>query len=202
MLEKLEYGMVGLNQGMVSNPAAPFGGIKHSASAARAATRESRSTSRRSTAPSRPEGRERPASLPALSLHGVLSPVPTARTAPEPVDALVSSPAGGRAGRWRWTDHPMRPEVEPRLGSCGSSSVWNSITVPARPLDRRPQGSARTRRAHWAGDSHGPNGTSKLRSVTSRFRTRRQFQLHMEPAVVVRRSGRARSRAACVVGQS
>src|SRR5262249_8449871 len=28
--EKLETGMVGLNQGMVSNAAAPFGGIKHS----------------------------------------------------------------------------------------------------------------------------------------------------------------------------
>jgi len=28
--EALESGMVGLNQGMVSNPAAPFGGIKHS----------------------------------------------------------------------------------------------------------------------------------------------------------------------------
>ncbi|HYZ10208.1 MAG TPA: NAD-dependent succinate-semialdehyde dehydrogenase [Pseudonocardiaceae bacterium] len=28
--ERLEVGMVGLNQGMVSNPAAPFGGIKHS----------------------------------------------------------------------------------------------------------------------------------------------------------------------------
>jgi succinate-semialdehyde dehydrogenase / glutarate-semialdehyde dehydrogenase len=30
VMEKLEYGMVGLNQGMVSNPAAPFGGVKHS----------------------------------------------------------------------------------------------------------------------------------------------------------------------------
>jgi succinate-semialdehyde dehydrogenase / glutarate-semialdehyde dehydrogenase len=30
VLENLEYGMVGLNQGMVSNPAAPFGGIKQS----------------------------------------------------------------------------------------------------------------------------------------------------------------------------
>jgi succinate-semialdehyde dehydrogenase/glutarate-semialdehyde dehydrogenase len=30
VMEKLEYGMVGLNQGMVSNPAAPFGGIKQS----------------------------------------------------------------------------------------------------------------------------------------------------------------------------
>jgi succinate-semialdehyde dehydrogenase / glutarate-semialdehyde dehydrogenase len=30
MMERLEYGMVGLNQGLVSNPAAPFGGIKHS----------------------------------------------------------------------------------------------------------------------------------------------------------------------------
>ena len=30
MCEALEYGMVGLNQGMVSNPAAPFGGIKQS----------------------------------------------------------------------------------------------------------------------------------------------------------------------------
>jgi succinate-semialdehyde dehydrogenase/glutarate-semialdehyde dehydrogenase len=29
-MEQLEYGMVGVNQGMVSNPAAPFGGIKHS----------------------------------------------------------------------------------------------------------------------------------------------------------------------------
>jgi succinate-semialdehyde dehydrogenase/glutarate-semialdehyde dehydrogenase len=28
--ERLETGMVGLNQGMVSNPAAPFGGVKHS----------------------------------------------------------------------------------------------------------------------------------------------------------------------------
>jgi succinate-semialdehyde dehydrogenase / glutarate-semialdehyde dehydrogenase len=28
--EALEYGMVGLNQGMVSNPAAPFGGVKQS----------------------------------------------------------------------------------------------------------------------------------------------------------------------------
>ena len=30
VMERLEYGMVGLNQGMVSNPAAPFGGIKQS----------------------------------------------------------------------------------------------------------------------------------------------------------------------------
>ena len=28
--ERLETGMVGLNQGLVSNPAAPFGGVKHS----------------------------------------------------------------------------------------------------------------------------------------------------------------------------
>jgi succinate-semialdehyde dehydrogenase / glutarate-semialdehyde dehydrogenase len=28
--ERLEAGMVGLNQGIVSNPAAPFGGVKHS----------------------------------------------------------------------------------------------------------------------------------------------------------------------------
>jgi succinate-semialdehyde dehydrogenase / glutarate-semialdehyde dehydrogenase len=30
VMEKLQYGMIGLNQGLVSNPAAPFGGIKHS----------------------------------------------------------------------------------------------------------------------------------------------------------------------------
>jgi succinate-semialdehyde dehydrogenase/glutarate-semialdehyde dehydrogenase len=30
VMEALEYGMVGLNQGMVSNPSAPFGGIKYS----------------------------------------------------------------------------------------------------------------------------------------------------------------------------
>ena len=28
--EGLEIGMVGINQGIVSNPAAPFGGVKHS----------------------------------------------------------------------------------------------------------------------------------------------------------------------------
>ena len=28
--EGLEFGMVGINQGIVSNPAAPFGGVKHS----------------------------------------------------------------------------------------------------------------------------------------------------------------------------
>ncbi len=47
--EKLETGMVGLNQGLVSNPAAPFGGVKRPASAARAAPRASTSTSRSST---------------------------------------------------------------------------------------------------------------------------------------------------------
>jgi succinate-semialdehyde dehydrogenase/glutarate-semialdehyde dehydrogenase len=30
VMERLEYGMIGLNQGLVSTPAAPFGGIKHS----------------------------------------------------------------------------------------------------------------------------------------------------------------------------
>jgi succinate-semialdehyde dehydrogenase/glutarate-semialdehyde dehydrogenase len=28
--EALQFGMVGINQGIVSNPAAPFGGVKHS----------------------------------------------------------------------------------------------------------------------------------------------------------------------------
>ena len=28
--EALEFGMVGINQGIVSNPSAPFGGVKHS----------------------------------------------------------------------------------------------------------------------------------------------------------------------------
>ena len=30
LCERLEAGMVGLNQGMVSNAGAPFGGVKHS----------------------------------------------------------------------------------------------------------------------------------------------------------------------------
>ncbi|WSX88846.1 aldehyde dehydrogenase family protein [Micromonospora sp. NBC_00898] len=30
VVEALEFGMVGLNQGIVSNPAAPFGGMKQS----------------------------------------------------------------------------------------------------------------------------------------------------------------------------
>jgi succinate-semialdehyde dehydrogenase/glutarate-semialdehyde dehydrogenase len=29
-MERLETGMIGLNQGMVSNAGAPFGGVKHS----------------------------------------------------------------------------------------------------------------------------------------------------------------------------
>ena len=28
--EALEYGMIGINQGIISNPAAPFGGVKAS----------------------------------------------------------------------------------------------------------------------------------------------------------------------------
>jgi succinate-semialdehyde dehydrogenase/glutarate-semialdehyde dehydrogenase len=47
--EGLETGMIGLKQGLVSNPAAPFGGVKASGSAARAAPRGSTSTSRSST---------------------------------------------------------------------------------------------------------------------------------------------------------
>ena len=50
--EGLETGMVGINQGIVSNPAAPFGGVKQSGSAARAAPRASRSTWRPSTSAS------------------------------------------------------------------------------------------------------------------------------------------------------
>ena len=30
MSEQLEFGMVGLNRGLVSDPAAPFGGVKQS----------------------------------------------------------------------------------------------------------------------------------------------------------------------------
>lgn len=30
MSEELDTGMLGVNQGIVSNPAAPFGGVKHS----------------------------------------------------------------------------------------------------------------------------------------------------------------------------
>lgn len=30
LCEQLEFGMVGLNRGLVSDPSAPFGGVKHS----------------------------------------------------------------------------------------------------------------------------------------------------------------------------
>ena len=39
VIEELETGMIGLNQGMVSNAGAPFGGVKQSGSGARAAPR-------------------------------------------------------------------------------------------------------------------------------------------------------------------
>ena len=47
--EALESGMIGLNRGLVSDPAAPFGGVKQSGLAARAATRGCSSTRRLST---------------------------------------------------------------------------------------------------------------------------------------------------------
>ena len=50
--EALESGMVGLNTGLVSNPAAPFGGIKQSGLGREGGQSASRSTSRRSTSPS------------------------------------------------------------------------------------------------------------------------------------------------------
>ena len=43
--EAVEAGMVGINRGVISDPAAPFGGSRNPASAARAAMRASRSTS-------------------------------------------------------------------------------------------------------------------------------------------------------------
>ena len=49
MAEGIETGMVGLNQGIVSNPAAPFGGSSSRGSGARGGSRGSRSTWRRST---------------------------------------------------------------------------------------------------------------------------------------------------------
>ena len=49
LIEALQTGMLGLNIGVVSNAAAPFGGVKQSASGAKAASRESRSTSRPNT---------------------------------------------------------------------------------------------------------------------------------------------------------
>ena len=50
--EGIETGMVGLNQGMVSNASAPFGGIKHSGFGREGGSRASRSTWRRNTWPS------------------------------------------------------------------------------------------------------------------------------------------------------
>ena len=47
--ERLETGIVGLNQGMVSNAAAPFGGVKQSGFGREGGPRASRSTSRPST---------------------------------------------------------------------------------------------------------------------------------------------------------
>ena len=47
--EALECGIIGINEGIISNEVAPFGGYKQSASAARARTTASRSSSRSST---------------------------------------------------------------------------------------------------------------------------------------------------------
>jgi 5-aminovalerate/4-aminobutyrate aminotransferase len=47
--EALEYGMVGINTGLISTEVVPFGGVKNPASAAKARTTASRTTSRSST---------------------------------------------------------------------------------------------------------------------------------------------------------
>ena len=55
MSEELDTGMLGVNQGIVSNPAAPFGGVKHSGLRPRGRRRRaSRSTSRPGTSGIRP----------------------------------------------------------------------------------------------------------------------------------------------------
>ena len=50
--EALEYGMVGVNTGVISTEVAPFGGVKQSGSGARGRATASRSTSRSSTSAS------------------------------------------------------------------------------------------------------------------------------------------------------
>jgi hypothetical protein len=50
--EARETGMVGVNRGLLSDPAAPFGGVKRSGLGRRAGARASRSSSRPSTSPS------------------------------------------------------------------------------------------------------------------------------------------------------
>ena len=47
--------MVGVNRGLISDPAAPFGGVKQSGSGARAGTKGCTSSSRPSTSPLRGE---------------------------------------------------------------------------------------------------------------------------------------------------
>jgi succinate-semialdehyde dehydrogenase/glutarate-semialdehyde dehydrogenase len=52
--EALEYGMIGINTGLISNEVAPFGGVKQSGSAAKARSTGSTSISRSSTSASAP----------------------------------------------------------------------------------------------------------------------------------------------------
>ena len=47
--ERIEAGMVGLNRGLVSDPAAPFGGVKEAASAAKVGSRASSPSPRPNT---------------------------------------------------------------------------------------------------------------------------------------------------------
>ena len=70
MSERLETGMLGLNTGVVSNPAAPFGGVKQSGLGREGGAKESRSTSRRATSasptPSQHSDEGRSAAAPSL----------------------------------------------------------------------------------------------------------------------------------------
>ncbi len=57
--EALEYGIVGINEGIISTEVAPFGGMKSRASAARAPSTASRSSSRSSISAWAASGAER-----------------------------------------------------------------------------------------------------------------------------------------------
>jgi acyl-CoA reductase-like NAD-dependent aldehyde dehydrogenase len=72
MGDRLETGMLGLNAGVISNAAAPFGGVKQSGLSSEAASKASRSTSTPNTLapPTRTRARRNQPLSPPTENHG------------------------------------------------------------------------------------------------------------------------------------
>ena len=190
--EALESGMVGLNTGLVSNPAAPFGGIKQSGLGREGGPSGSRSTSRPSTSPSAWAERSRLLRTPRRAALTGLRPCrgPALRRA-----GLLARPrllvAGAGSGATGWLARPGSPAPSRGRGAGspgpgGRGRHGRAHRVAGAPGRRRGGGGRGGRRGGGRGSAVA--GAATVRRGRRRRRRRR-------PLGVVR--GFAASSSAC-----